>query len=189
MPQGNTSQPELALAFGTWEDTQSFLGSQLRSYSGADPIDQAGIRRRLEVLEWDCPLHYDHGLAQEVGHPSPPSPVTMLKTWAMPAYWCPGDPRFASAGKAVLPTYSYLDIPAPGCGIFATNIKTTYHADLYEGDTVTARPCLKSITRKTTSVGEGAFLVIETEYVNQHGDVVAVEEFTVFRFQPTASDA
>jgi N-terminal half of MaoC dehydratase len=180
---------ELNLAFGTWEDAEALVGAQLSQYVGVDPVNAADIRRRLEVLEWDCPLHYDHDLARELGHPSPPSPVTMLKTWVMPAYWRPGEPRSDAGCGALLPRYSYLDIPAPGSAIFATNVKTVYHTDVYDGDALTAYPRFRSISRKSTSVGDGAFLVFETDYRNQDGKLVATEEFTIFRFEPEADDA
>ena len=33
---------------------------------GADPIEQGAVRRYLEPLEFDCPLHYDREVARAI---------------------------------------------------------------------------------------------------------------------------
>jgi hypothetical protein len=41
------------------------------------------------------------------------------------------------------------------------------------------------VTPKTTRIGPGAFLVVETTYTNQHGERVSVETVSLLRFQQT----
>src|SRR5207237_4493080 len=88
---------------GTWEDAESWVGRELAQYQGADDVTVGDIRRRLEVLAWDCPLHYDEAVARQYGYRTVVSPATMLMTWAMPAYWAPGDPRPTLDDGALVP--------------------------------------------------------------------------------------
>ena len=47
---------------GTWEEAEAQVGEVIGSFAGPDAVSHADIRRRLEVMEWDCPLHYDEGV-------------------------------------------------------------------------------------------------------------------------------
>jgi len=167
---------------GTWEEAQSWVGRELAQYEGADEVTVGDIRRRLEVLAWDCPLHYDEAVAREHGYRTVVAPATMLMTWAMPPYWSPGDPRPQLDDPALIPSYPFTKIPAPGELIFATSSETEYFEPVYPGDRITATSVLVDITRKRLSVGDGAFFLIETTYTKQTGEVVGVERLTVFRY-------
>jgi hypothetical protein len=167
---------------GSWEDAQSWVGRELAQYQGADEVTVGDIRRRLEVLAWDCPLHYDKAVAQRHGYRTVVSPATMLMTWAMPPYWQPGDPRPTLEDPAVIPSYPFTKIPAPGEFIFATQSETEYFEPVYPGDRIAATSVLLDITRKRLSVGDGAFFLIETTYAKQTGQVVGIERLTVFRY-------
>ena len=169
---------------GTWEDAESWVGRELAHYEGADEVTVGGIRRRLEVLAWDCPLHYDEAVARKYDYRTVVSPATMLMTWAMPAYWAPGDPRPTLDDGALLPSYPFTKIPAPGEYMFATESETEYLEPVYPGDRISASSVLRSIARKRLSVGDGAFFVVETTYSKQTGEVVGIERLTVFRYSP-----
>ena len=169
---------------GTWEDAERCVGRELARYGGADDVTVGDIRRRLEVLAWDCPLHYDEATARRYGYRSIVAPATMLMTWAMPAYWVPGDPRPTLDDGALVPSYPFTRIPAPGEFMFATESETEYLEPVYPGDRISASSVLRSITRKRLSVGDGAFFVVETTYAKQSGEVVGVERLTVFRYSP-----
>ena len=174
----------MSLVAGTWEDAQALVGTVLAEAHGADPVSVADIRRRLEILQLDCPLHDDEDVAREQGYRTIVSPASMLRTWATPAYWSPGDAP--TGARALYPPVPATAIPAPGDRMFATQSKTTYLLPVHPGDRISGRAVLKSLERKSIGVGDGAFLVVETEYRNQDGEVVAREELTVFRF--TAHD-
>lgn len=176
------STPLLDLPDGTWEDAESWVGRELAQYEGADEVTVGGIRRRLEVLAWDCPLHYDEVVARKYGYRTVVSPATMLMTWSMPAYWSPGDPRPQLDDPAYLPSYAFTRIPAPGRFMFATESDTEYLEPVYPGDRITATSVLRSLTRKRLSVGDGAFFLIETTYTKQTGEVAGIERLTVFRY-------
>jgi len=169
---------------GTWEEAQSWVGRELGRSVGADDVTLGDIRRRLEVLAWDCPLHYDEAVAREHGYRTVVAPATMLMTWAMPPYWEPGDPRPQLDDPALVPSYPFCQIPAPGEFIFATDSETEYLEPVYPGDRITATSVLRDMTRKRLSIGDGAFFLVETTYAKQSGEIVGIERLTVFRYSP-----
>jgi acyl dehydratase len=167
---------------GSWEDTEALVGTELARFEGPDPVSRGDIRRRLEVLAWDCPLHYDAEIARGHGYRDVVAPATMLMTWAMPAYWSPGDPRPELDDPVLIPPFPACRIPAPGPHLFATSSETEYFEPVYPGDRISARSVLHSVVRKRLSVGDGAFLAVKTTYTKETGEVVGVETTTFFRY-------
>ncbi|MBI5104859.1 MAG: MaoC family dehydratase N-terminal domain-containing protein [Solirubrobacterales bacterium] len=174
------------LAQGTWEQAEALVGTTIAALEGADPVSAADIRRKLEVIGLDCPLHTDPDVARGLGHPDVVSPVSMVRVWAMPAYWRPGAPRVgAELMTTPLPAAS---VPGEGDTMIATSVRMEHRRPLHPGDRVTATAVLKSVTRKTTRVGPGAFLVVETTYRNQRGEDVTVETVTLLRYQQQTAE-
>jgi acyl dehydratase len=168
------------LAQGSWADAEAMVGQTLSRIEGVDPASAADIRRKLEVVGLDCPLHYHETVAQANGYRTIVSPVSMMRTWVTPAYWSPGEPLVAD--RALFPPIPIAAVPGPGDRMFATGTKFEFLAPVYPGDKLTATAVLKSVTRKSISVGDGAFVVLETTYTNQAEEPVARDELTVFRF-------
>jgi acyl dehydratase len=169
---------------GTWEDTEALIGKEVGHSKGIDAVNLIDIRRRLEVLTWDCPIHYDEEAARSVGYEGVISPSTMVAVWCLPAYWAPGD-RMPRAGDPVLmPYYPFPSIPAPGSALFASECKTKYYAPMYPGEVISSRSMLVSVTRKRLKIGDGAFMVVRTDYFSGQDKRVATEDMTVFRYTP-----
>lgn len=169
------------LAFGSWAEAQAMVGTTLAEVRGADPVSGADIRRQLEVLGWDCPLHYDADFAKQYGYRDIASPVSMARVWSMPAYWKPGEPRLVD--ETLTTPLAVTKVPGEGAAIIATSVRMDYVEPVYPGDEIVATAVLKSVTPKQTRVGPGAYLVVETTYRNQHGQAVAIENVTVLRYQ------
>jgi hypothetical protein len=169
------------LAHGTWDQAEAMIGSTIAVISGADAVSVADIRRKLEVIGWDCCLHYDDACARAHGYETVVSPVSMARVWAMPAYWKPGDPTLgADPMSTPIPATA---IPGEGDTLIATNVRLEYMAPIYPGDRISAAAVLRSVQRKRTRVGPGAFLTVETTYTNQREETVAIEVATLLRFQ------
>jgi acyl dehydratase len=168
------------LAQGTWADAEAMVGKVLAQIEGVDPVSLADIRRKLEVVGLDCPLHADEKVAQANGYRTVPAPVSMLRGAVTPAYWRGGEEL--ATDRALFPPIPVAMVPAPGNRLFATGTKTFYLEPMYPGDVISGTAVLTSMTRKSISVGDGAFMVVETTYTNQRGDVVARDVLTVFRF-------
>lgn len=163
------------------------MGTTLSQIEGVDPVAGGDIRRKLEVLGWDCPLHTDDEYARAYGHPMAVSPATMVRVWAMPSYWRAGQPRIESE-LMTTPLAGAL-VPGEGDTLIATGIRTEYLAPVYPGDRISTDAVLRGVTRKQTRVGPGAFLVVENTYSNQHGKAVAIETLTLLRYQQQSGGA
>lgn len=159
------------------------IGDRLLGVVGADPVSTADIRRRLEVFGWDCALHSDEEVAKAHGHRTTPAPATMLVTWAMPAYWAPGNPSPWADGEPLLAASPAAQLCGPTQEVVATEIDTEYRTTVYPGDRIASQSVLAKITPARTRLGDGEFVVIETTYTNQSGDTVGVESMTVFRYE------
>lgn len=174
------------LAQGTWEEAEALVGSTISVLEGADPVSAADIRRKLEVIGWDCPLHTDAEVARSHGYDDVISPVSMARVWAMPSYWRAGEPRIVT--QAMTTPIPAAAVPGEGDTMIATGVRMEHLRPVLPGDRLTATAVLKSVTRKTTRVGRGAFIVLESTYRNQRDEVVSVETVTLLRYRQAEED-
>src|SRR5215208_3267448 len=72
---------------GSWDEAQAMVGQVIGRSHGPDPVSAADIRRKLEAIGFDCPLHYDEATAREHGYRTMVAPVSMTRAWSLPAYW------------------------------------------------------------------------------------------------------
>ena len=70
---------------------------------GVDRVERGAIRRYLEPLEFDCPLHYAPEVAQAHGFAGVTAPYTATVTFAMGPVWAPGESVFTSAERDAQP--------------------------------------------------------------------------------------
>jgi hypothetical protein len=179
--------PVSNLARGTWEQAEAMVGSTIASWTGADSVSVGDIRRKLEVIGFDCPLHYDGGCARAYGYGDVVAPVSMSRVWAMPAYWTPGEPGLGTEPMSTpIPA---TQVPGEGDTMIAAGVRMEYRAPVGAGDRISGTAVLRSVTRKNTRIGPGAFLVVETTYTNQRHEVVAIETVTLLRFQQQPTEA
>ncbi len=183
------SEPSWGL-WGTWEETESFLGKEIGSTVGPDPVERGTIRRWLEPKEFDCAIHSDAEAARAAGYEDIVAPASMVFTYGIPAYWQPGDaPAQIDDEPTQIQIPVIFDVPAPCDKSFATSIEVEFFEALYPGDEVTCTSKLVDIKHKELKVGKGAFLRQEDTYTKQTGEVVAVSYLDIFRFvAPAAGD-
>jgi acyl dehydratase len=174
----------------SWDEAEAQIGQEIGSYAGPDEVSRGDIRRRLEVLEWDCPLHYDDEVARAHGYDGIVAPASMHMVWSLPAYWNPGEPRRQDLQRRMMPNIPLvMNVPGEGRGMVDTDCEVEYHAPIYPGDRISATSKILSVTRKRTAIGDGAFVIIESVYTKQSGEVVAVDRLTVYRYHPTEESA
>ena len=161
---------------------------------GADPVAVSDIRRFLEPLEFDCPLHYSQKAAQAAGFADVTLPGTAVMTWSIPPMWSPGDPPlFDDDSRDAQPARSPINNADPGpapptSGFFATDLEMDFLRPVVAGECVARRGRkLLSCTPKETSVGRGAFLNWESEFINGRGDVIARMRTGTYAYQPHPS--
>lgn len=161
------------------------------SVEGADAIERSLIRRFVEPLEFDCPLHLDSDVARQHGFSDVVAPISSLIMFALPPLWSAGDPPlFASDDRDVEPDVPFLGSPETGLepptsGYFGTETYIEQHQPVSVGDRLSrVGRRLVACEPKKTSVGIGAFTTIEEEIRNQHGDLVATLRCVHFSYSP-----
>lgn len=162
---------------------------------GADEVERGAIRRFLEPLEFDCPLHYDRAVATAYGYSDILAPYSSLMTWTIPPLWYPGTHIFTSAERNSQPAHNPLSgvrtsLAPPTTGFFATDIEIDYLKPVVAGDRLSRVGWkLISCVPKETSVGRGAFMTWESEIRNQRGDIVARTRTGTYSYNPHASQS
>jgi acyl dehydratase len=179
---------EAPAAAHKWTNAAGLVGQTIDSTVGPDAVTLADIRRKLEVIGLDCPLHYDSACAQSPGYRTVVSPVSMTRIWSITPTWRPGEPRPGS--EPLLTLLPSAHPPGHGGTLIAAHLATEHHEPVYPGDRITGTAVLRKVTPTTTRVGTGAFLEIETTYCKQDDTVLTVERATLFRFdRPDGSGA
>lgn len=158
---------------------------------GADCVERGGIRRFLEPLEFDCPLHYDDSVARANGYEGIVAPISSYLSLTIPEIWQYGTTVFTSAERHAQPVGNNpikgigTDLAPPTTGYFATDLDIEYLKPVMLGDRLRrAGRKLLSCEPKETKVGRGAFTTWETEIRNQKEEVVALLRLTVFSYNP-----
>jgi MaoC dehydratase-like protein len=147
---------------------------------GADSVEPSAVRRYLEPLEFDCPLHHDERVAREHGHAGVIAPLASYFTFVAPPLWRPGDPAvFTSDERDAQPegiaARRFLTgLEPPHTGYFAADMEVEPLRPVVLGDNLT-RSGMKLVAchPKETSVGRGAFMTWEWEVRNQRRETVA----------------
>lgn len=149
---------------------------------GVDVVEAGAVRRYVEVLEFDCPLHA--GLDAV-------APSTSLSTWMLPAMWAAGDPPiFTSEERDAEPERSPIKGTRPdGMPLTSAYMATDYEVDYLRpvriGDRLgRSGNRLIRCEPKATRIGRGAFTTWEYAVVNQHEDVVARCRFGMYYYDP-----
>lgn len=156
----------------------------------ADVIEAGAVRRYMEPLEFDCPLHHDIDTARAFGHPAIVVPTSAIPSFAMGPMWQPGETLFDTAERNAQPARTPISgvrtaIEPSTTGFFATNYDVEYLQPVYVGDRLLRRGArLLACKPKETKVGRGAFLTWQSEIVDQRLDVVARLLTTYFRYNP-----
>ncbi len=104
----------------------------------------------------------------------------MVSVWFRPHHWAPGR---TTQG---LPLQIHFDLKE-GLGLpeaVMSDNTIVFHEPVRPGDRLVTRQILRSVSdEKTTRLGTGRFWVIDVEYRNQRGELVAVESYTGFGYR------
>lgn len=159
---------------------------------GADPVEPGAIRRYLEPLEFDCPLHTDPEVARGMGFENVTMPYTGVIAWTLPPAWRPGETLFDSDDRDAQPVRSAInnrDMPLgpKTTGFFGTDIELDFLRPVVAGERIGRQgKRLLACAPKETSVGRGAFLTWESDIVTDAGEVVARIRIGTYAYVPKA---
>ena len=158
-----------------------------------DQIERGAIRKYVEPLEMDCPIFYDEDVARAHGYEGIPAPTSGIsQTWIETGVWTPQrelawptNDRDAPPPRSPAPDGA-IPPPVPETtAAFATDIEIEYHKDAYVGDRLTnSGNRLISCVPKQTSVGRGAFQILESYVHNQDGELIATVRRGLYSYVP-----
>lgn len=181
-----------------WAPVVALVGQDIsngHTRPGVDRIELGAIRRYLEPLEFDCPLHYDIDVARAEGYDDVVAPYTAISTFAMPAFWSPGQQVFVSAERNAQPAKSSVKPPFPPgtppvTGFFATDMEIEYFRPVIVGERLQRRGNrLLSCEPKETKVGRGAFIKTESTVYDEQDEPVARYFVGLFLYNPHTESA
>ena len=146
---------------------------------GEFPVERGYIWTSCASVENGNPLYWDDAVAEEVTG-GPVAPPTMVSVWFRPHHWAPG------RSAPHLPLQVHFDLKER-LGLpeaVMTENTILFHEPVRPGDRLRTAQVLRSVSdEKTTKLGTGRFWVIDVEYRNQRGELVAVESYTGFGYR------
>jgi hypothetical protein len=182
-----------------WQEVVDAIGRDFSDGDvryGVDRIERSTLRRYLEPLEFDCALHSDSEFAVAHGYADIIAPYTAALTWTIPATWSPGEsPIFTDEARDSQPARSPInnqgfELGPRTTGFFATDIELDFIRPITVGELIGRRGNkLVSCTPKETAVGRGAFMVWESEIVDEAGEVVTRLRVGTYAYVPKGDRA
>ncbi len=157
---------------------------------GPDVVEAGAIRRWLDALEFDCPLHTDRSAALAQGFADIIAPATSLSAFTTGALRRVGERLFTSAERNAQPPVHALRPPLPHMaphvpGYFATDMEFDYLRPVAVGERLRRRtPQVVACVPKQTKVGRGAFITFEALTESSLGDVVLRSRYSLFCYEP-----
>ncbi len=165
-------------AIGT-ADVERLIGVVQYEEEGEFPVERGYIWTSCASVENGNPLYWDDEVAERITD-GPIAPPTMVSVWFRPHHWAPG----RTTGG--LPLQVHFDLKE-GLGLpeaVMSDNTIVFYEPARPGDRLRTHQILRSVTdEKTTRLGTGRFWVIDVEYHNQRGELVAVESYTGFGYR------
>ena len=170
-----------------WSEAESYVGRDilLEPKIGVEVVERSSIRRQMEVLEMDCPLHFDDAVAKAHGYDGVFAPLHMVQTFQVSSLWGPGQPSLWATDDPFFTVQGtgragkITPVPTPGTAGFVTDLEVEFLRLLYIGDRVRqVSQVLLNVNPRRTRVGDGGFLTYESFYENDRGERVARQKMT-----------
>jgi acyl dehydratase len=160
-------------------DIDRMIGVEQYEEVGEFPVEQGYVWTTCASVQNGNPLFWEAAVAAEVTG-GPIAPPTMVSVWFRPHHWAPGRDRPG------LPLQVHFDLKE-GLGLpeaVMSDNTIVFHEPVRPGDRLVTHQILRSVSdEKTTRLGTGRFWVIDVEYHNQRGELVATESYTGFGYR------
>ncbi len=167
---------------GIYEDLQAMVGEEAGPYEANDEVNKAMIRHWCEAMEDGNPLYTDGEYAKTTEFGEVIAPPQMAQAYCVPRLWPKSDRPPDPLGKSV-----NAATEAGYFGVVATTTSQEYFTPMRLGDKLSFSIKLVSVSpEKTTRMGTGYFITAEYSYMNQKGELVCRQPFTVFKFKPAS---
>lgn len=161
------------------DDVARLIGAPQYATVGEFPVERGYIWTTCASVENGNPLFWDDEVAGEITG-GPIAPPTMVSVWFRPHHWAPGRSEQALPLQVHFDLKERLGLPE---AVMSDNT-IVFHEPVRPGDRLRTEQVLRSVSdEKTTKLGTGRFWVIDVEYRNQDGELVAVESYTGFGYR------
>jgi uncharacterized protein len=159
---------------------QAFIGQAVQApVTMPDPIDRSAIRRWCEAIGDHNPIYLDPAHPATIAIGGIVAPPAMLDAWTTPHY----DPDVRAGGDDI-PVFSALSRLGFPVAV-AIEIRQQYARFLRPGDIITQHRYVESIsTEKKTALGDGHFIVLRSDFIDQRSAPVGHMHMTVLKFRP-----
>ncbi|MHB8329310.1 MAG: FAS1-like dehydratase domain-containing protein [Acidimicrobiales bacterium] len=165
------------------EDIDALVGLPQYEEEGEFPVERGYIWTSCASVENGNPIFWDDEVAADVTD-GPIAPPTMVSAWFRPHHWAPGRTEPHLPLKVHFDLKQRFGLPEA----VMTDNTIVFHDPVRPGDVLRTHQILRSVSEeKTTKLGTGRFWVIDVEYHNQRGDLVAVETYTGFGYRRSAA--
>ncbi len=154
--------------------TDTLITEEVRAYIGrrADPmvyeVDPSGVRLFARALGYTDPIHYDEAAAHEAGYRGLLAPFGYLGAAVY-------NPAARSGSPLRLP-----ELPVKRRLNGGTEL--IYFRDVCAGDVLAATSTIRDIFERPGRTGAMVMIVIETDFRDQSGEVVARQTTTLIRY-------
>ena len=131
-------------------------------------VEKGAIRRYADAVDDQNPLYWDEEYARNSGYDSILAPPGF---WGWPTKWARGSafPVFSEAMVELIVALTRAGYNQTIDG----GIEYEFFSPVRAGDTLSALSVIKDITEREDRVGKVVFVIAETAYTNQNGDLVA----------------
>jgi len=137
-------------------------------------VEKGAIRRYVDALGDPNPLHWDEGAAKRAGFRTIVAPPGFF---GWPAKWGAAGPFFPPLREEVTALIADAGYTR---GLYG-GVEYDFFHPVLAGDVLSATPKVKDIYEREGKTGKMVFLVIETTYTNQNGQMVARARETAIR--------
>jgi len=169
---------------------QSWIGEKLNTGGtnvAPDPVNMPMIRHWIDAFEDRSPVYESEEYAKNTRFGGLIAPPAMMQTWTFPRPILDGIGERGGAAQEMDPNTPLGVLDQVGfVGILATNSELEFDRPCREGDLLSSDVILKSVSpQKKTGLGLGYFISWTLEYVDQKGESVGRQIFTVLKFNPS----
>ena len=153
---------------------ESMMSDELKAMIGtmAEPVimevERGAIRRYADAVGDENPLFHDVEFAKSAGYEDIICP---------PGFW-----GWPIKGRAVIGGLSMVGGVLVKAGLFRIldgGVDQEFYIPIRAGDTLTAYSKIADIREREGKTGKMVFTTVETTYLNQNGDKVAVNRATI----------
>jgi acyl dehydratase len=163
-------------------EVKSWIGQVRYEEETSFEIERGYVFTSCASVENGNPLFWDDEVARELTG-GPIAPPSMLSVWFRPHHWTPAGISQRMPYQIHFDLKQALDLPEA----VMTHNEIVFGAPVRPGDRLRARQSLASVSEvKQTKLGSGRFWVLEVEYRNQRGELVAQESITGFGYRKGA---